>query len=83
MNQSAWKEWLTNPTTNDFPHKIACAKIDTWLSWELIPLHLEFVPFPKELRITGFISQTLVFRKIYYNIPLGLSPQAYPFFLAS
>jgi hypothetical protein len=44
----AWKEWRVNPHNDGyFPHKTACTQVDTWLSWELIPLHLEFVPLPK------------------------------------
>jgi hypothetical protein len=34
------------------------------------PLGVVFL-YPKELRITRFISQTLVISEIHYNIPLG------------
>jgi hypothetical protein len=53
-----WPEWFVNPQQWwKFPHKSACILGDTWLSRSTFLSTWSLFLSPKELRITGFISQ--------------------------
>jgi hypothetical protein len=73
-----WKEWLANPHNDKFPLiKLHVPRLTHGSLGSSSLSTCSLFLSPNELRITWFISPNLsIFRKIYYNIPLAISPLA-------